>query len=119
MDATTEFPGGDDFGIFAIGGNNVSISGGTVKATATGKYANAIYASEGTLSISNGAEVYAKAESASAYPALYGTNGVTISNSTIDAESSGDAGTFFTRGCHYYKWFRCKSLWALACNPRK
>ena len=94
VDATTEFPGGDDFGIFAIGGNNVSISGGTVKATATGKYANAIYASEGTLSISNGAEVYAKAESASAYPALYGTNGVTISNSTIDAESSGDAGIF-------------------------
>ncbi|MFR1215398.1 MAG: hypothetical protein ACLSCV_12480 [Acutalibacteraceae bacterium] len=45
VDATTEFPGGDDFGIFAIG-NNVSISGGTVKATAIGKYANAIYASE-------------------------------------------------------------------------
>ena len=45
--ATSEFPGvyddGDEIGIFAIGGENISISGGTVTAVSTGKYANGIY----------------------------------------------------------------------------
>lgn len=68
---------------------DIEISGSKVTATAAGVEANGMYA-YGNLSISNQSEVNASGT----YPALYGTDGVTISNSTVIAESSDDTGIF-------------------------
>lgn len=95
--ATSEFPGvyddGDEIGIFAIGGENISISGGTVTAVSTGKYANGIYGFS-SVRISDNAEVVAETSNEDSWPALCGTSGISISSSKVSAKSGGDAGIF-------------------------
>lgn len=93
VEATSEFPGTDDFGIYAIGGNNVSISGGTVTAVSTGKGANAICAWD-AINISNDAVVTAKAENSASYPSIFAENSVSISGGQVTTISGGDAGIF-------------------------
>ncbi len=78
---------GSDFG-------DIIISGGTVTAVSNGSESNAIYAADGIVSISNGADITAKTTSESSYPAIYGNDGVTISGSEVTAESAGDCGIF-------------------------
>ena len=91
VEATTN---NNDSGAVAINGNKVTISGGNVTATATGKYSNAIYSSGSTIEILNGATVTAKAPSESSYPAVYGTEGVSVSNSNLTAEAGGDVALY-------------------------
>ena len=83
-----------DSGAAAINGNKVTISGGNVTATATGKYSNAIYSSGSTIEILNGATVTAKAPSESSYPAVFGAEGVSVSNSNLTAEAGGDVALY-------------------------
>ena len=54
-------------GIFAIGGENISISGGTVTAVSTGKYANGIYGFS-SVRISDNAEVVAETSNEDSWP---------------------------------------------------
>lgn len=83
VEAMTEFDD-DEYGTFAIAGNQITISGGNVTATATGRYSHAI-CSYSTLDICGGATVTAKATSTGSYPAVYGAGVISVSDSRVTA----------------------------------
>ncbi|MCD7845113.1 MAG: carbohydrate-binding domain-containing protein [Oscillospiraceae bacterium] len=93
VDATAGYDA-DGYGYCAICGNTITISGGSVTATDTGKEANAIYSFDGSIAITNGAAVTAKATNGESYPAVYGTGGVSISDSNVTAEAGGDVAVY-------------------------
>lgn len=83
----------DDWAHIGIYGNNdVIISDSTVKVESVGA-TNAIFSENGKVSITD-SDVEAKNLSVDAGPAIYGTNGVEISNSEVTAVSYGDSAIF-------------------------
>ncbi|HJD46114.1 MAG TPA: hypothetical protein H9909_04650 [Candidatus Mediterraneibacter norfolkensis] len=71
----------------------VTISGGTVTSTATGDYSNAIYAYS-TIEIIDGATVTAKATSENSGTAIYGYEGVSVTDSNLTAKAGGDVAVY-------------------------
>ncbi len=93
VNATTEFDD-DEYGIYAIGGSKITISGGTVTATAAGKYSNAIYSWSSSIDITDGATVIAKAPNEGSYPAIFGNGGISVTDSNLTAEAGGDVAVY-------------------------
>jgi hypothetical protein len=75
---------GSDYG-------DVVISGGTIDVKSTGSDGNGIYTASGKIIIKDGAKLTAVSNG---YPALYGENGIFITESRVDASSLNDAAIF-------------------------
>ncbi|MCQ4794170.1 carbohydrate-binding domain-containing protein [Anaerofustis stercorihominis] len=96
VNATSTAPGyidnsGYEVGGIGIAGNNVTISGANVTATATGAYANAICGWE-SVSIKENAEVTAKTTNNDGWTALWADSSISVSKSKVTVEAVASTG---------------------------
>lgn len=78
-------------------GGEIEILDSKTDATAYAPKVNVLYASSGNISIDN-SNVTATNISAEAYPAFWAAKDITITNSTVSAESNGESGISVTGG---------------------
>ena len=73
---------------------NVTISGGEPDITSDLAYMNGIYSRDGEIIIKDGADVTVTTSSSDAYTAVYGTNGVSVYDSSLNVTAAQDTAIY-------------------------